>query len=359
MPSKTPHLYLKLIKTKNIMKTLFLTFALLIASQVMGQSELFNAKMAEALQSYSNSKTSADYISVAFQFQQIASVETENWLPEYYYAMAYTMASYGGDNPQQKDTYLDEAEASITKLKTMAPKEAEIYALEALFYTARLTVNPMERGQKYSMLSRKSVGIALAMDSTNVRAQHLAIANDFGTANFFGGDTEAIQKKAQALLLVWDNYKLRSPFHPNWGKGYLTAIANSGKSKQENEASVETPEKSANPKLTLDIVDLKSNNGVVLIQVKDENEKVVLSTKGNITDQKSTVVLDNLPAGNYSISYFHDANANMKMDRDKYGRPLEGYGFSNNAKAIMKAPEFGKTIFAFNSDLSLSLKTRN
>lgn len=341
------------------MKTLLLTIALIIGSQVMSQSDVFNAKMQAALQKYGQAKTSADYTSAAFDFQQIASVETENWLPEYYNAMCYVMASYGGESPALKDEFLDEAEASISKLKALAPTEAEIFALEALFYTARLSVNPMERGQKYSILSRKSVGMALAMDSTNVRARQLAIANEFGTAQFFGSDTEPICKQAQALLLVWDDYKVRSPFHPNWGKNHLMSIAKSCQPRAEVNDQGSVNAINNDPKLTLEIVELSSDEGIVLIQVKNELEKVVLSTKGTIKDKKSIVVIENLPIGKYAISYFHDKNGNMQMDRDKYGRPTEGYGFSNNVKGFMKAPDFKDTIFSLDSDLSLSLKTRN
>ncbi len=343
------------------MKTLFLSFVLLITNQALSQSDLFNSKMNVALESYSKCKSAQDYLSTAFQFQQIANVESENWLPQYYYAMCYTMASYNvkSDMPEQKDAYLDEAEESINKLKILAPDESEVFALEGLFYTARLSVNPMERGQKYSILSRKSVGIALALDSNNVRAKQLSIANDFGTAQFFGSDTEPICKKAQALLLDWDNYVIKSPFHPNWGKGYLKSIAESCEPKQEKLKNESEAANMNHPSLTVEIVGLSSNNGVVLIQIKDTREKVIQSTRGLIENHKSEIVFNNLPKGDYSISYFHDANNNMTMDKDKYGRPTEGYGFSNNAKGFMKAPEFKETIFTLNQDLSLSLKTRN
>ena len=188
----------------------------------------------------------------------------------------------------------------------------------------------------------------------------MAIANDFGTAQFFGSDTEPICKKAQVLLSEWDNYKIKSPFHPNWGKGYLKSIAKSCEpkdNKMESSKAVDT--KSTGPKLTVNILNLSSNNGVVLIQLKNEQEKVIQSTRGLIKDLKSTIIFDDLPAGKYSLSYFHDANENMTMDKDKYGRPTEGYGFSNNAKGFMKAPAFESTLFTFDSDLSLSLKTRN
>jgi uncharacterized protein (DUF2141 family) len=241
----------------------------------------------------------------------------------------------------------------------MAPSEVEIFALEAMFYSARLSVNPMERGQKYSLLSRKSIGIALSIDSSNVRARQLLIANEFGTAQFFGTDTEAICKKAQALLKEWDNYIIKSPFHPNWGKEYLASIAKTCEPKPEESIQNEAPKANSNPILTIEITGLVSNDGVVLIQLKDENEKIIQSTRALIENKKSIIIFDNLSNGHYSVSYFHDANTNMTMDKDKYGRPLEGYGYSNNAKGFMKAPEFKETIFHFNSDLSLSLKTRN
>ncbi|MFK8037115.1 MAG: DUF2141 domain-containing protein [Crocinitomicaceae bacterium] len=343
------------------MKTLIITITLLLTLQLSAQSEMFQQKMGEALAQYGQCRTAEDFINTSFKFEQIANVEKQNWLPEYYFVMCYTMASYNvkADNPAQKDKYLDMAETHIATLKTIAPEEAEVFALEALFYTARLSVNPMDRGQKYSMLSQKSVGTALAMDPNNLRAKQMKIANDFGTAQFFGSDTAPLCEKAQVLLADWDNYPSKSPFHPNWGKRHLTSIAKSCEPKTEVSEIKQENSAVTSPKLTLEITNLTSNEGIILIQIKDASEKVVMSTKGNIKDNKSTIVFNDLPAGEYGISYFHDANTNMKMDSDKYGRPLEGYGYSNNAKAMMKAPDFKDTIFTLDKDLTLSLKTRN
>jgi uncharacterized protein (DUF2141 family) len=46
-----------------------------------------------------------------------------------------------------------------------------------------------------------------------------------------------------------------------------------------------------------------------------------------------------LPAGAYAASVFHDENGNGKFDR-RLGYPLEGYGFSNNVKPMVRAPSF-------------------
>ena len=45
-----------------------------------------------------------------------------------------------------------------------------------------------------------------------------------------------------------------------------------------------------------------------------------------------TVVFNDLEAGEYAIKYFHDENDNSQLEKNLFGSPTEGYGFSNNAK---------------------------
>jgi len=343
------------------MKTLLIILSFTIGTLSISQTGVFMQKMGEALGQFSQATTPKDYINVSFKFEQIAGVETENWLPLYYHAMSYTMASYGEKNEDaaKKDAHLDMAFETIKKLKILAPNESEIFALEALFYTAKLSVDPMSRGQKYSGLSMASIEKALALNSNNPRAKQLKIANEFGMAQFFGTDTEPICKKAQVVLAEWDNYKIASQIHPNWGKEHIKSIAESCQPKTETKSSSDTVSTKKGHDLTLKIADLKSNKGIVLVQLMDENHKVLKSVKGDIDSNTSTIILENVEPGTYAIRYFHDENTNMKFDSDKYGRPMEGYGFSNNAKGFMGSPKIKKTLFSINSNLSLSLKINN
>jgi len=54
-----------------------------------------------------------------------------------------------------------------------------------------------------------------------------------------------------------------------------------------------------------------------------------------------------VPAGDYAVTLFHDENGNGKFDSNFIGYPLEGYGFSNNAKAQFMAPSFDETKFHY------------
>ncbi|MEK8015864.1 MAG: DUF2141 domain-containing protein [Candidatus Parabeggiatoa sp.] len=47
----------------------------------------------------------------------------------------------------------------------------------------------------------------------------------------------------------------------------------------------------------------------------------------------------------YAIAAYHDANGNEKLDKNFFGIPKEGYGFSNNARGTFGPPSFEKAAF--------------
>jgi len=205
------------------MKKLFLLTA------VIGMAFLSNAgnpeyykKMGETLGKFGTCKNVEDFQNVANQFGLIANVEKEEWLPLYYQAHCYIIMSFMEQSgPQKKDEFLDAAQAAIDKMLAMVPQEPEVLTLQAFAYTARLVVNPQERGQKYGQLSAQTVGKALAIDPSNPRAQYMQLSNEMGTARFFGQDTKPFCAKADTLLQNWDKYPVKSPIYPSWGKNQV------------------------------------------------------------------------------------------------------------------------------------------
>ena len=339
------------------MKTITLIFGLVLANIAISQDSVFYQKMGEALQGYSTCKTAQDFEKASYPFEQIASVEPNNWLPRYYVAFSYVLASYSEekDKTEQKDAFLDEAEKSIEMLKEIAPKESEVYALEAFYYTARLVVKPMERGMKYSGLSNTSIKKALALNPNNLRAKQMKIANEYGFKQFLGKDTKEECEKAQNLLNEWDKFPPKSPVHPSWGKEYLLQLIESCGSSQSENKQAKTNDLLT---LTVKIDGIISNEGEILIKLLDENQKQVAVNIGDINNNTSIITFDGLKAGVYAISFFHDTNNNMKLDFGKRG-PTEGYGYSNNAKGFMKAPKFKKQKFELTESKTINLIVRN
>ncbi len=208
------------------MKNTILSIAfILLALTGKSQSKEFAGAMGEALSQYATCKSVADFQTLGNRFGLIANAEKAEWLPLYYQAHCYIIMSFMEPNDAaKKDSYLDVAEKSLTKMIELAPKEPEVYALQSMFYSARLIVSPMERGQKFGALSAQAVGMALGLDPGNPRAKFIKLRNDMGSAQFFGKDPKEYCPQASELLASWDSYKIKSPLYPSWGKDQVAGI---------------------------------------------------------------------------------------------------------------------------------------
>ncbi len=102
--------------------------------------------------------------------------------------------------------------------------------------------------------------------------------------------------------------------------------------------------------LTIEITDIKSASGHVLVAVYNAEGtflKVPTKTGGAAASTSgATVVIKDLPEGEYAYAVFHDANANGKMDKNLIGIPTEDYAFSNNAFGKMGPPDYASAKFA-------------
>jgi hypothetical protein len=208
------------------MKNTILSIAIILfALTGKSQSKEFAAAMGEALGQYATCKTINDFQVLGNKFGMIANAEKSEWLPLYYHAHCYILMSFmEPTDVAKRDEYLDVAEKSIEKMLILAPKESEAYTLQGFCYTARLVINPMERGQEFSMLSSQSIGKALSLDPENPRAKVLKLQNEMGAAQFFGKDPSEYCGQANELLAKWDDYKPKSPLYPVWGKNQAAKI---------------------------------------------------------------------------------------------------------------------------------------
>lgn len=107
-------------------------------------------------------------------------------------------------------------------------------------------------------------------------------------------------------------------------------------------------------KLEIEITSLRNNKGNVMMQLFDSTEKVLVSQMNTIKDNSCKFLLD-VPRGEYAVRYYHDENTNGKMETNLVGKPVEGYGFSNNVTGKFGPPPFKKWLFAVKSDKKIVL----
>ena len=67
---------------------------------------------------------------------------------------------------------------------------------------------------------------------------------------------------------------------------------------------------------------------------------------------------EDIPPGTYALAIIHDENMNGKLDTNWLGIPTEGYGFSNDVKALLGVPSLSAASFQYDGgplDLTISL----
>ena len=76
-------------------------------------------------------------------------------------------------------------------------------------------------------------------------------------------------------------------------------------------------------------------------------EKAVAIIYSSIVYKIASATFDQLPAGEYAVSVYHDENNNKKMDTNIFGIPKEGVGASNDARGHFGPPKYQDAKFYF------------
>jgi len=191
----------------------------------MAGNEMYYQKMGETLGGFASCSSVEDYQDLANKFRIIANVEDEEWLPLYYEAQCYILISFTDSlSAEEKDSYLNKASVLIESMTELAPDEAEVEVIKAFYLTGSMLVNPAQRSMTTAPQIHAALGRALALEPGNPRATFLRISNEMGTTSYFGEDITPYCEQATKLLQNWDNYTLKSPIHPIWGKEEVRGI---------------------------------------------------------------------------------------------------------------------------------------
>jgi uncharacterized protein (DUF2141 family) len=65
-----------------------------------------------------------------------------------------------------------------------------------------------------------------------------------------------------------------------------------------------------------------------------------------IKNGQATCVFNAVPAGTYAVAVFHAEHNETQMETGLFGKPKQGYGFSNNPSSTFGPPGFASAAFA-------------
>lgn len=111
-----------------------------------------------------------------------------------------------------------------------------------------------------------------------------------------------------------------------------------------------SPHNAAPAKLSVEITNVRAAGGTLRVALykpgakfgktkPDFYKNIPVRQTGNLTFD-----FDVAP-GEYAIAVYHDKNDNDKLDKNMVGYPREPFGFSNNYRPVVSAPDFQDCAF--------------
>jgi len=207
-----------------LLSLLFLTVAI--------ADDKYEKEIKKNLEKIDECKTPNDFIKLANSFERIAAAEKDKWLPYYYSAFVYVLASYVDSSNGRKDIYLDKSDKFISIADSLQPNNSEIFTLKGMIAQAHMQIDPMNRWQKYGAEANNNFTKAMQLDTLNPRPEYLIGVGLYYTPKQFGGGPKTAKPILERSLAKFEMFVPENEIMPKWGKeqvmDYLKQI-NEGK----------------------------------------------------------------------------------------------------------------------------------
>ncbi|MGB6036320.1 MAG: hypothetical protein WBG42_08625 [Cryomorphaceae bacterium] len=201
------------------MKTLATTLLIIFATvcSLSAQDGAYEKAMKKALTEMGSAQSPDAMLAAANSFERIGQKATDEYLPSYYAALNLLNYNWTLQDPAQRDEVIERAMEQVKKAQAIAPNNDEVEVLNGYALMAKMTVDPMNRGQSYSPRIMQSFGKAMAMNPENPRAKIMMAQMEIGTAQFMGTEpTKACELARQGAELL-ENEKPTDELQPSWG----------------------------------------------------------------------------------------------------------------------------------------------
>lgn len=183
------------------------------------QSERFTAAMKKNLSELDSAfKNPAYLLSLANNFERIASAEKTQWLPYYYAAFCQVNYGFMESDKSKVDDIADKATVLINKADSLSPDNSEISCIKSMIASCHMMVNPMQRWQEYGAESNDNMEAAMKQDPANPRPYYLKGQGLKYTPEQFGGGCKTAVPVLETALEKFAAFKPASEIHPDWGK---------------------------------------------------------------------------------------------------------------------------------------------
>lgn len=193
--------------------TKIITFIAILICGLLTAQTTFEKEMKRALQTWKQGKPAE----AVTQFEQIASVEKTNWLPNYYIALINTNRAFSEQDKTKMLLLIESAQKAQDVCNSLALENPEILVIQAMIHTANIVYDPMKNGQKLSGDVMYILNKAYKIAPENPRVVFQKASFEIGMAQYFGQDSKPMCAQIEKAIELFATFKPETALHPSWG----------------------------------------------------------------------------------------------------------------------------------------------
>ncbi|GAF04121.1 hypothetical protein [Saccharicrinis fermentans] len=201
------------------MKILTVTITVFMIVSICGanaSAETYEEIMRNNIKQMYKVQTARELQAISASFYRVANKEQDKWLPLYYASYSLVRIAFFVKADEEIARHLDVAQSYMDRLLEFKPKESEIYVLQALLYSMRIT-GPAS-GMKYSILSNSSLDRAEELDNENPRLYYCRANNIYHTPTMFGGGKKKAKPLFEKANALFNQQSPKGDLWPSWGQ---------------------------------------------------------------------------------------------------------------------------------------------
>lgn len=128
------------------------------------------------------------------------------------------------------------------------------------------------------------------------------------------------------------------------------------------ESAPRRPESAGSGTIVVTVTGFESDEGQALVNLflepqgfPDDPELAYRAIERPIVDRRVEIVIDEVPAGRFALSAFHDVNKNFELDTNMLGIPSERWGVSREAEGFLGPPSYEAAALDLKADERLEV----
>lgn len=199
-------------------KSIIFLFTIVSFSTAYAQNDKLEAAMKPLVEKIHATRFDQSLTEASNKMERIATVEPDEWLPQYWVAYCNIIGSLSEQDEDKKELMLDKAEEYAMKAVELNKNNDEVQQLVAYMYNMKLAASPMTGWMRYGSKVEEHIENAKKINPNNPRVALLEAESVYYTPATFGGGKDKAKPMIEKAQKLFKAFEPKNELMPNWGE---------------------------------------------------------------------------------------------------------------------------------------------